>query len=151
MLWEFQFNRLQWGMVAKHGLNPKNFYFDAALTPVQVSRRRQRRQNQAGKRASRDLNLYLFLEEKGEDKLHKRRPHLDLSTTRYPWSLDAFETEFQKKRNETYETFQLLSRKQLINEWLEQFHSVMSGRAARCNFGKLEGDNFEGRVYRKHE
>ena len=52
--------------------------------------------------------------------------------------LDALETEFKKERNETYETYQLLSRKQFINESLEQFHSVLSGLAARCNFGTLE-------------
>ena len=49
--------------------------------------------------------------------------------------IDALEIEFKKERNETY---QLLSRKQFINESLEQFHSVLSGLAARCNFGTLE-------------
>ena len=59
---------------------------------------------------------------------------MDLSTTRYPRVLDAIETEFKKERNETYETFQLLARKQHIGESLEQFHSVLSALAARCNF-----------------
>ena len=48
------------------------------------------------------------------------------------------ETEFKKERNETYETFQLLAWKQHIAESLEQFHSVLSGLPARCNFGALE-------------
>ena len=52
--------------------------------------------------------------------------------------IDALETEFKKERNETYETYQLLSRKKFINESLEQFHSILSGLAARCNFGTLE-------------
>ena len=52
--------------------------------------------------------------------------------------IDALETEFKKSRNETYETYQLLSRKQFNNESLEQFHSVLSGLAALCNFGTLE-------------
>ena len=52
--------------------------------------------------------------------------------------IDALETEFKKERNVTYVTNQLLSRKQFINESLEQFHSVLSGLAARCNFGTLE-------------
>ena len=34
--------------------------------------------------------------------------------------------------------FQFLARKQQIKESLEQFHSVLSGLAARCNFGALE-------------
>ena len=69
--------------------------------------------------------------EKGTDELHKRRPHLDLSTTRYSRVLDAIEKEIKKERNETYETFQLLARKQHIGESLEQFHSVLSGLDTR--------------------
>ena len=46
--------------------------------------------------------------------------------------------KFKKERNETYESNQLLSRKQFINESLGQFQSVLSGLAARCNFGVLE-------------
>ena len=83
-------------------------------------------------------NLYLCIGEKGQDELHQRRPHLDLTTTRYPRVLDAMEGEFKKERNETYEVFQLLSRKQRIGESLEQFHSVLSGLAARCAIGTLE-------------
>ena len=80
----------------------------------------------------------MCLGEKGQDELHKRKPHVDLSTTRYSRVLDTIETEFKKELNETYETFQLLARKQQIGESLEQFHSVLSGLAARCNFGTLE-------------
>ena len=58
--------------------------------------------------------------------------------TRYPRVIVALENEFKKERNETYETFQLLARKQHIGDSLEQFHSVLSGLAARCNFGDLE-------------
>ena len=79
--------------------------------------------------------------EKAQDEIHRTRPHLDLSTTRYARVIDALETEFKKERNETYETFQLLARKQQIGESLEQFHSVLSGLAARCNFGALETRN----------
>ena len=48
------------------------------------------------------------------------------------------EVEFLKERNETYEVFQLLSRKQRIGQSLEQFHAVLSGLEARCLFGTLE-------------
>ena len=34
--------------------------------------------------------------------------------------------------------FQLMSRKQRIGEYLEQFHSILSGLAARCLLGTLE-------------
>ena len=46
--------------------------------------------------------------------------------------LDAIEGEFKKERSEIYEFFQLLSRRQLIGESLEQFHAVFSGLAVRC-------------------
>ena len=36
-------------------------------------------------------NLYLCLGEHGQDKLHNRKSHLDLATTRYPRILDEFE------------------------------------------------------------
>ena len=36
MLWEFWLNRFQWGMVAKHSINPTNFYYAATLTTAQV-------------------------------------------------------------------------------------------------------------------
>ena len=46
--------------------------------------------------------------------------------------------ELKKENNETFEVFQLLSRKQRIGESLEQFHSVLSGLANRYPFGTLE-------------
>ena len=52
--------------------------------------------------------------------------------------LDVLETYVSFLSFLNSETFQLLSRKQFINESLEQLHSVLSGLAARCNFGTLE-------------
>ena len=140
MMWEFWINRFQWGMVAKHSLNPMNFYFAANLTAAQITDLPAEVDGKNRRESEMVLiwNLYLCLGEKGQDELHKRRPHLDLQTIRYPRMIDALETEFKKERNETYETCQLLSRKQFINESLEQFHSVLSGLAARCIFGILE-------------
>ena len=140
MLWEFWFNRFQWGMVAKHGLNPKNFYYAKTLTAAQVTALLEEVDGKDRLASEQTLisNLYLCLGKKGQDELHKRKPHLDLSTTRYSRVLDTIETEFKYERNETYETFQFLARKQHIGESLEQFHSVLSGLAARCNFGTLE-------------
>ena len=72
-------------------------------------------------------NLNLCLGEKGQEEFHKRRPQLDLRESRYPSVLDAMEGEFKKERNETYDVFQLLSRKQQIGESMEQFYAVLSG------------------------
>ena len=140
MMWEFWINRFQWGMVAKHSINPKIFYYTATLTAAQVTALPEEVDGKNRLESEQVLisNLYLCLGEKGQDELHKRRPHLDLSTVCYPRMIDILETEFKKERIETYETYQLLSRKQFINESLEQFHSVLSGLAARCNFGALE-------------
>ena len=63
---------------------------------------------------------------------------MDLATIRYPRILDAFEEIFKKERNETFETHQLLSRRQREGESLEQFHSVLKGLAAICSLGTLE-------------
>ena len=140
MMWEFWINRFQWGMVAKHSINPKNYYYAATLTAAQITALPEEVDGKNRLESEQVLisNLYLCLGEKGKDELHKRRPHLDRSTVRYPRMIGVLETEFKKERNETYETFQLLSRKQFINENLEQFHSVLSGLAARCNFWTLE-------------
>ena len=140
MIWEFWIDRFQWGMVAKYSIKPKNYYFAATLTAAQVIALPEEVDGKNRLESEQILisNLYLCLGEKGQDELHKRRPHLDLSTVRYPRIIDVLETEFKKERNETYETFQLLSRTQFINESLEQFHSVLNGLAARCNFGALE-------------
>ena len=67
---------------------------------------------------------------------------MKLGASRYPRVVDALEEEFEKERNETYETFRLLSRKQQFNESPEQFHSFLCGLAIRCNFGTLEDRMF---------
>ena len=133
-------NRFQWEMVAKHKINLENYYFAANFTKTQITALPGEvdGKNRLDSEQILISNLYLCLSEKKQDKLNKRRPHLDLSTIRYPRMLDVPKTEFKKERNETYEKFQLLSRKKFINESLEQFHSVSSGLAARCNFGALE-------------
>ena len=52
--------------------------------------------------------------------------------------LDEFESVFKKERNEIFETFQLLSQKQLEGETQETFHLVLSGLAARYALGTLK-------------
>ena len=79
-------------------------------------------------------NLYFCLGERGQDELQSRKPHLDLALTRYPRVLDEFESVFKKERNENFETYQLLSRKQLEGETLEKNMDL----AARCALGALE-------------
>ena len=139
ILWKFWYNLFQWGMVAKRSINPRNYYA-STLTAAQFKALPEEVDGKDRLTSEQTLisNLYLCLGEKGPGELHKRRPHLDLSRTRYSRVLDAIETEFKKERNQTYETFQLLARKQHIGESLEQFHSVLSGLSARCNFGTLE-------------
>ena len=92
----------------------------------------------SGSGADTNFKSLFVLGERGQDELNNRKPHLDLAATRYPRDLDEFETVFKKERNETFEMYQLLSRKQREAETLEEFHSVLSGLAARCSFGALE-------------
>ena len=140
MLWEHWITRFTWGVIAKHSFNPTAFYFDRTLTSAQITDLPQEVNGKNRLEAEQTLisNLYLCLGERGQDELHNRKPHLDLATTRYPRVLDEFENVFRKERNETFETYQLLSRKQRDGETLEEFHSVLSGLAARCSLGALE-------------
>ena len=86
-------------MVAKHSINPRNFYYASTLTAAQVTALPEEVDGKDRMTSEQPLisNLYLCLGENGQDELHKRRPHLDLSTTRYSRILDAIETEFRKK------------------------------------------------------
>ena len=140
MLWEHWITRFTWGVIAKHSFNPTAFYFDRTLTAAQITDLPEEVNGKNRLEAEQTLisNLYLCLGERGQDELHNRKPHLDLATTRYPRVLDEFENVFRKERNETFETYQLLSRKQRDGETLEEFHSVLSGLAARCSLGALE-------------
>ena len=121
-------------------INPRNFYYASTFTAAQVTALPEEVERNDRLTTEQTLisNLYLCLWEKGQDELHKRNQHLDLSPTRYSRVLDAIEFDFKNERNKTYETFQLLARKKHIGEYLEQFYSVLSGLAARCNFGALE-------------
>ena len=139
MLWEHWITRFTWGVIAKYSFNPTAFYFDRTLTAAQITDLPEEVNGKNRLEAEQTLisNLYLCLGERGQDELHNRKPHLDLATTRYPRVLDEFENVFRKERNETFETYQLLSRKQRDGETLEEFHSVLSGLAARCSLGIL--------------
>ena len=101
MMWELWINRFQWGMVAKHSINPKNYYYATTLTAAQVTALPEEVDGKNRLESEQVLisNLYLCLGEKGQDELQRRRPHLDLSTMRYPRMMDALETEFKKERN----------------------------------------------------
>ena len=107
ILWEFWLNRFQWGMVAKHSINPKDYYFADTLTATQITALPEEvdGKNRLPSEQTLISNLYLCLGERGREEFHKRRPHLELGDSRYPRVLDAMEGEFKKERNETYEVF----------------------------------------------
>ena len=105
-------------MVTKHSINPKNYYFANTLTEAQITALLEEMDgnNRLASEQTFFSNLCLCLGERGQEELHKQRPHLDLGESRYPRVQDAMEGEFKKERNETYEVFQLISRKQRIGE-----------------------------------
>ena len=67
MMWEFWINRFQWGMVAKHSINPKNYYYAAILTAAQVTALPEEADGKNRLESEQVLisNLYLWLGEKG--------------------------------------------------------------------------------------
>ena len=139
LLWEHWKQRFHWAMVAKHGLVSSEYYFASTLTEAQINDLG----NIGGKpRAEGDRtlisNLYLCLGHEGQRALHNQHPHLDMETIGYPRFLDTCVALFQKEPNETYEMYQMLSRKQKEGESLESFYAELSGMAARCNLGTQE-------------
>ena len=136
MLWEHWTTRFTWGLIAKHSFNPTAFYFNWTLNATQIADLSEEINGKNILEAEQTLisNLYLCLGERRQDDLHSRKPHLDLALTRYPRILDEFESVFKKERNENFETYQLLSRKQREGETLEK----NMGLAARCALGALE-------------
>ena len=138
-LWEHWKQRFHWAMVAKHGLVSSEYYFASRLTEAQINDMGDigEKQRAEGERTLIS-NLYLCLGHGGQRALHNQHPHLDMETIRYPRFLDTCEALFQKERNETYEMYQMLSRKQKEGESLESFYAELSGMAARCNLGTQE-------------
>ena len=114
MLWQHWITCFTWGVIAKHSFNQKTFYVDRTLIEAQITDLPAKVNGKNRLEADQTLisNLYLCLGEHGQDELHNRKPHLDLAVTRYPRRLDEFVSVFRKERNETFQTFQLLSRKQ---------------------------------------
>ena len=132
LLWEHWKQRFHWAMVAKHGLVSSEFYFPSTLTEAQINDL-----GEVGGKPREEVertlisNLYLCLGHEGQRALN-------METIRYPRFLDTCVALFQKERNETYEMYQMLSRKQKEGESLESFYAELSGMAARCNLGTQE-------------
>ena len=134
-------------MVAKHGLVSSEYYFPSTMTEAQITGMGDvgGKPREEGKRTLIS-NLYLCLGHEGQRALHNQHPHLNMEEIRYPRFLDTCVALFQKQRNETYEMYQMLPRKQKERESLESFYAELSGMAARCNLGtqerKMERDTF---------
>ena len=86
MLWEFWYAHFQWGMAAKHGINPKFFYVDGSITATQITALPEEVdvKNRLTCKQTFISNRYMCLGEKGQEEFHKRRPHKDLGATHYP-------------------------------------------------------------------
>ena len=80
-------------MVAKHSINPKIFSYAATRKTAQTT---VLPEDFDGKidwnGANADIELITVLGEKGQDKFHRRKPHLDLTSKRYPRVIDTLET-----------------------------------------------------------
>ena len=68
----FWLNRFQRGMVAKHYINPKNYYFADSLSATQIAALPEDVDGKNRLAAEQTLisNLYLCLGERGQDELY---------------------------------------------------------------------------------
>ena len=125
--------------MAKHGLVSSEFYFPSTLTEAQINDLGEigGKPREEGERTLIS-NLYLGLEHEGHRALHNQPLHLNMEAIRYPRFLDTCVALIQKERKETYEMYQMLSRKQKEGESLESFYAELSGMAARYNLGTQE-------------
>ena len=139
LLWEHWKQSFHWAMVAKHVLVSSKFYFPSTLTEAQINDLGEIGGKPSEERERTMIsNLYLCLRHEGQRALHNQHPHFSMETIRYSRFLDTCVAVFQKERNETYEMYQMLSRKQKEGESLESFYAELSGMAARCNLGTQE-------------
>ena len=104
-------------MVAKHGLVLSEYYFPSTLTEAQTTALADvgGKSREEGERTLIS-NLYLSIGQEGQRALRNHHPHLNMEEIRYPRFLDTCVALFQKERNETYEMYQMLSRKQKEGE-----------------------------------
>ena len=126
-------------MVAKHRLLLSEFFFPSILTAAQINDLGEigGKPREEGERTLIS-NLYLRWGHEGQWALHNKHPHLNMETIRYPQFLNTCVARFQKERNETYEMYQMMSRKQKDRESLESFYAELGGMAVRCNLGTQE-------------
>ena len=117
MLWDCWFNRIQWRMVARCGINPKNLYYAIASIAVQVTALAGDIDENTRLEAEQTLifKMYPCL-----GRTNFTKPHLDLGTTNFSRVLDAIETEVKNERSEMYENTKW--REQHIGEPLKQWN-----------------------------
>ena len=112
LLWQHWKQRFLWAMMAKHELLSSDYYFSATLTETQITAL-----GDVGgkpmKEEERTLisTLYLCPGHEEQWALHNQQPHLDVETIRYPQFLELCVAIFKKERNDTYEIYQMMSRK----------------------------------------
>ena len=80
--------------------------------------------------------LFLSLGTAGRKILTDNFPYMDVGTVAIREIKENCENCFIKPRNRTLERYKFFSRKQQQNETLRQFWNVLTGLAAKCEFGE---------------
>ena len=80
--------------------------------------------------------LFLSLGAAGRKNLTHNFPNMNVATVPIREIKENCEICFKKPRNRTLDRYKFFARKQQQNETLRQFWNVLTGLAARCEFGE---------------
>ena len=123
-------------MIAKHDIDPDNFFFDATLTATQIAALpgdvNAKNLTESKKKLKSILNLCIG--EEAQRIFKARQPGVNTKAERYSQKLDHMESVFKLKRKVTHERGLFYGLKQREHETFEKFHAVLNALARHCNF-----------------
>ena len=82
--------------------------------------------------------VFLSIGAAGRKNLTDKFPYMDVATVPIREIIENCENCFIKPRNRTLDRYKFIVRKQQQNETLRQFWNVLTGLAAKCEFGEPE-------------
>ncbi len=82
----------------------------------------------------------MMLGEEGPRRFHAQLPYVKIADGTLDDKKAQIETVFTFERNTIVERVEFFSRRQQEHETLTQFHAILTGLAAKCNWGVLEDE-----------
>ena len=128
--------KFHWGMIAKYGIDPDDFYFARTLNAAAIAALPEDVNGKNRIEAEKKLrsNLYLCIGGEAQRIFKVRKPAVNIKTERYPRVLDEMQNVFKRERNVTHERGLSYGRKQRENETFENVYAELSALAGRCYF-----------------